>query len=180
MAEDLPEDVEGVKAEEGVAEQAVGACIKESFPEEGVGEKQGRALQTVFREVSSVDTGVGEDAGTILNGVVQGDAWTEEEDEEGRALTGEGERFRRLGLKAEGDVVRSVSRPGTVMARIGLSTRLDVSKEGLEDGRLPEGNLEIGRLVGERCWSGSLELTEKHRFKKRNFILLGLFFYASI
>lgn len=48
----------------------------------------------------------------------------------------------------------SASRPGVAIAGEGLS------REGLEDGRLPE-----GRPVGDRglCWSGSLKLTEKHR-----------------
>lgn len=69
LHEDLPkEGEEGVKAEEGVGEGVWGACIREPLPEEGVGEKQGRTLETVFREVSSPDTGVGEEAGTVLNG----------------------------------------------------------------------------------------------------------------
>lgn len=73
MDEDLPEEEEeGVKAEEDVGEEAGGACIEEPFPEEGVGDKQGRALETGFREVSSAETGVGEDPGTILNGEEQG------------------------------------------------------------------------------------------------------------
>lgn len=58
MDEDLPEE-----EEEGVGEEAGGACIEEPHPREGVEEKQGRAPETVFREVSSAD-----DAGTILNG----------------------------------------------------------------------------------------------------------------
>lgn len=69
-------------------------------------------------------------------------------------------------------MVISVSWPGVAMAVLGLSTRLNVSKEGLEDGlKLPEGRLEMGRLMGDcgSSCSGSLELTEKHRFKKITF-----------
>lgn len=165
--EGLPEEEEE-EEDKGVGEDSGGARSEEPLPEDGVGEKQGRALGTVFREVSSTDTGVGENAGTILNGEEQGGTWTEgEEEEEGRALTGEGERCLRLGLKAEGAVVRPMSWPGVAMAGLGLSTRLDVSMEGLEGGRLPEGRLEMGRLLRDRepCWSGSLEVTEKHRLK---------------
>lgn len=135
--EDLPEEEEE-EAGEGEEEEAGGACIEVPLPEEGIGEKRGRALETVFREVSSADTVVAEDAGAPLNGEEQGGGRTEEE-EEGRALTGEGERCLRLGLKAEEAVVRSVSRPGVTKAGLGLSIRLDVSDEGREDGRLPEG-----------------------------------------
>ncbi len=114
---------------------------------------------------------MGEDSGTILNGEEQGDARTEDKEgeEEGRALTGEREWCLRLGLKAEGAIVRPVSWPVLAMTALGLSTRLNVSKEGLEDGlKLPEERMAIGRLVGdcERSCSGCLELTEKHRFKK--------------
>lgn len=150
MDEDLPEEEE---AGEGEEEEAGGACIEVPLPEEGIGEKRGRALETVFREVSSADTVVAEDAGAPLNGEEQGGARTEEEEEEeGIALTGEGERCLRLGLKAEEDVVRSVSRPGVTKAGLGLSIRLDVSDEGREDGRLPEGRHR------EPCWSDSLKL----------------------
>lgn len=148
--EDLPEEEEE-EAGEGEEEEAGGACIEVPLPEEGIGEKRGRALETVFREVSSADTVVAEDAGAPLNGEEQGGGRTEEE-EEGRALTGEGERCLRLGLKAEEDVVRSVSRPGVTKAGLGLSIRLDVSDEGREDGRLPEGRHR------EPCWSDSLKL----------------------
>lgn len=152
MEEDLSkEEDERVKAEEGVGEEAGGACIEEPLPAEGVVEKLGKALETVFRELSSADTGVGEDPGTILNGEEQGGERTEEE---GRALTGEGERCLRLGLMAE----RSVSWPAVAMSALGLSARLKVSKEGLEDGWLPEGRMEMGGLVGDckLSWSGSL------------------------
>lgn len=91
---------------------------------------------------------MGEDAGTTLNSEEQGGARTEEEEDEGRALTGEGERCLKLGLKAEeGAVVRSESCPGGAVGG-GLSTRF--SKEGLEGGRL---------VVGDResWWFGSLE-----------------------
>lgn len=169
MNEDLPEEEEedkGVTAEDCVVEDSGGTCIEEPLPEEGAGETPGRAPETVFREVSSADTGMGENAGTILNGEEQGVARTEEE-EEGRALTGEGERCLRLGLKAEGAVVMSMSWPGLVMAGFNLSTRLDASIEGLEDGQRSE-----GRLVGdcEPCWSGSLELTEKYRLKRHSIL----------
>lgn len=95
MDEDLPEEEdEGVKGEEGVEGEAGRARSKEPLPEEGVGEKQGRVPETVFRDASSADTGVGEDAEITLKGEEQGGV-------EGRAPTGEGERCLRLGLKAE-------------------------------------------------------------------------------
>lgn len=73
MDEDLPEEEdEGVKAEEGVGEEAGRACIEEPLSEERVEEKLGKAPETVFREVSSTDSGVGEDSGTVLNGEEQG------------------------------------------------------------------------------------------------------------
>lgn len=77
---------------------------------------------------------------------------------------GEGERCLRLGLKAEGAVVRSVFWPGMAIAGLGLSTRLDVSEEGLEGWQPPEGRLEMKTSAAARepCWSASLELTEKH------------------
>lgn len=162
MDGDFPEEEEESNAGEGVGEEAGGALMEEPLPEEGGGgEKQGRVLGTVFGEVKpSADKRVGEDAGTTLNGEEQGDTGTEEEEEGGRvgeiekALMGEGELCLRLGLKAEGAVVGSVS-------MLGLSIRLGVSKEGREEGRL-----SVGTLVGDAkpCWSGSLDLTEKHRF----------------
>lgn len=165
MDEDLPEEEEEEEesnAGEAVGEEAAGALMEEPLPEEGGGEKQGRALGTVFGEMKpSADEGVGEDAGTTLNGEEQGDARTEEEEEGGRvgevekALMGEGELCLRLGLKAEGAVVGSVS-------WLGLSTRPGVSKEGREEERLPGGRLVTDP---ETCWSASLELTEKHIFK---------------
>lgn len=84
MDEGLPEE-EGVKGEEGVEGEAGGTRGKELLPEEGVGEKQGRALETG----SSADPGVGEDAEITLNGEEQG------------GVEGEGEPCLRLGLKAE-------------------------------------------------------------------------------
>lgn len=154
----MDEDLPGVKAEEGVGEEPGGACMEEHLPDGGPGIKQGRVLETVFRELSSADMGVGEDTEAILNGEEQGGAWTKEEG--GRALTGEEERCLRLGLKAEGTLLGSVSWPGVVIA--GPSTRLEISKEGLEDGRLPDGRLGLARpmRVREPCWSGSLEAKE--------------------
>lgn len=152
------------REEDGIGEEGGPARIDEDRPEEeevGVkAEEEGRVCmeEPLPIEVSSADTGVGEDAGAILNGEEQGGAWTEEE--EGRALTGEGERCLRLGLKAEGALLRSVSGPWLAIAA--LSTRLEVSKEGLEDGRLPEGRQGLARPVGdfEPFWFGSLEVTE--------------------
>lgn len=162
MDEDLPEEEEEEEsnAGEGVGEEAGGALMEEPLPEEGGGEKQGRALGTVFGEVKpSADKGVGEGAATTLNGEGQGDARTEEEEEGGRegevekALMGEGELCLRLGLKAEGAVVGSAS-------WLDLSTKPGVSKDGRKEERLPEGGLAMGALVGdpEPCWSASLEL----------------------
>lgn len=155
--EDLPE--EGVNADEGVGERAGGDCTDEPLLEEGVGEKQGRVLEFRFREVSSPDPRVGGVAGIILNGEEQGGAWTEEEEGEGRTLTGEGEQCLRLSLKADGAVVRSLYWSGVVMAGLG------VSKDGPEDGRLPDGRLAVDRVAGgpEPCWSENLEATDKHR-----------------
>lgn len=127
-------------------EEQGGACL----PDGGPGNKQGRDL-------SSADTGVGEDAGAILHGEEQGGAWAEEEG--GSALTGEGERCLRRGLKAEGTLLASVSWSGVVIA--GPSARLEDSKEGLEDGQLPEGKPGLTGLVCESCWSGSLEPIER-------------------
>lgn len=90
LLEDLPEEEEeGVKAEEGVGEGVGGACMEEPLPDEGAGEKQGRSLETMLREVSSADARVREDAGTVLDGEECEDAWTLKE--EGVALTGEEE-----------------------------------------------------------------------------------------
>lgn len=68
---------------------------------------------------------------------------------------GEGDRCLRLGLKAEGVLLRSV--PWPEFATACLSNRLEVSKEDLEDGRL---ELERAFPDCEPCWSGSLEMTE--------------------
>lgn len=126
------------REEDGVGEEEGGALMVETLPEERVGDKQERAVETVFGEVKpSTDTGVGEDAGTTLNGEEQGGTRTEEEEggrgeEVGRALTGDGEWCVRLGLKAEG--MSSVS-------------WLWVAVAGLRRLRDPES-----------CWSCSLDL----------------------
>jgi len=110
---------------------------EEPLPGEGMGEKQGGAL-----EASSEEAGLGEDAETTLNGEEEEEE--EEEEDGGSALTGEGERCLRLGLKAGG----SASGPGGA----GLSSRS--SQEDLD--RRPMGGPESRR-------SESLEPTEKHR-----------------
>lgn len=129
--EDLPKEG-GVKAEEGVGgEEEGGDRI----------EKQGGAL-----EKEEVSSGVGEDADeTSLKGEEQGGDLTEEG---GGDPTGEGERFLRLGLKAEGGAGRSFSWPEGSKTGEGLSIGLHVSKEALEDGRL--------EVDCESCRSGSL------------------------
>lgn len=74
----LAEVEEGVKADEDVGEEKGRVCTETPLPSEEALEKQKRDLETEFKEVCSADTGVGEDAGTILNGEEQGDSWTEE------------------------------------------------------------------------------------------------------
>jgi len=53
------------------------------------------------------------------------------------------------------------------MAGLGCSTRLAVSMESLEGGRLSEGGLKMGSLFRdpESCWCFSLDMIEKHRSK---------------
>lgn len=115
-------------------EEQGGACMEDCLPDGGPG-----VPETAFRDLSSADAGVGEDAGPILNG-----------EEQGGALTGEGERCLR------GTLLGSVSWSGP-------SVRLEDSKEGLEDGQLPEGKPGLTRPVQvcEPCWSGSLEPIER-------------------
>lgn len=92
-----------MKVAEGVGEGEDRAIL-----EQGVGDKQERAPETtVFGEVgpSALNSG-GEDAGTALNCEEQEGARPEEDKggrtaEVGGALTGEGERFLKLGLKAD-------------------------------------------------------------------------------
>lgn len=110
--------------------------------------EQERDLETEFKEVCSADTGVGEDAGTILNGEEQGDSWTEEE---GRVLLGEGEQCLRLGLTAKG------SNSATWPREADVSNMLEVFNEDLAYGWLG-----LDRLAWEceQCWSVSLEKTK--------------------
>lgn len=128
----------GALLDEGLpaGEEQGGACMEDCLPDGGPG-----VPGTAFRDPSSADAGVGEDGGAILNGEEQGGAWT-----------GEGER----GLKAEQTLLGSASRSGP-------SLGLEDSKEGLEDGQLPEGKPGLTRLVQvcEPCWSGSLEPIER-------------------
>lgn len=80
---------------------------------------------------------MGGDAGTALKGEEVAPKEEEEEEEEGDWC------------------LRFVSRPWLEKAKYCFSSGLDVSREGLEDGRPPEGK-QLGFL--ELCWSGSLKL----------------------
>lgn len=92
MDEECPEEKAGVKADVVVGDKAGGGFTEE----------------TVLRELSSANKGAEEDAGVILNGEEQEGEWTEEE---GTGEAGEAECCLRLGLKAERDLLRSVSEP---------------------------------------------------------------------
>lgn len=95
--------------------------MEDTLLEQRVGDKQERAPETVFGEVNpSADKGVGDNAGTTLNGEEQGGARPEEEEggrraEVGGALTGEGERFLKLGLRADGATESSGAWPDVKM-----------------------------------------------------------------
>lgn len=156
--EDLPDEEEdAVEVLKDGAEEAGRAFMEDTLLEERVGDKQARAPETAFGEVKpSGDKGVGEDAGTALNGEEQGGARPQEEEggreeEVEEALTGEGERFLKLGLNADGAGESSGSWLEVIRAELGGSTRLD-------DGHRMLGN-------PDPCWSSSLELTEKHNEK---------------
>lgn len=152
--EDLPdEEEEAVKVVEGVGEEADRAFMEDTLLEQRVGDKQERAPETVFGEVDpSAGKGVGEDAGTALNGEEQGGACAEEDKggrtaEVGGAPTGEGERFLKLGLMSDRAGESSGSWPEVIMAGLGCTNRLE------------EGH----KLCNpDPCWSCSLKLTLKH------------------
>lgn len=150
-----------VNAEDEVREgEGASVLIDEDLP--GTGEDAGAALAPA--------EWAGGDVGTTVNGDEHGDARTEEggggrrEEEAGEALIGEGGRCLRLGLKAEGPEMGSVS------------------AEGLEGGRCCAGRLKVGvgllRDPGS-CWSVSLGWTEKHIKMSTDLCLNQTHFLAS-
>lgn len=155
LTEDLPDEEEGaVKEGKGVGEEADRAFLEDALLEQREGDKQERAPETVFGEVNpSARKGVGEDAGTALNGEEQRGARPEEDKggrtvEVGGALTGEGERFLKLGLKADRVGESSGSWQEVIMAELDCTTRLEAENKLL--------------CNPDPCWSCSLKLTEKH------------------
>lgn len=90
----------GLKAE-GAGGEAELACTETAFAAEEVGEKEGRVLETEFREVFSVNR---ELAGPMAHSDEQGGPWTKED---WSSPTGEVVQSLRRGLTAEGFTIWS-------------------------------------------------------------------------